>query len=596
MAKKSTVWLAACLLLANACGENATESENPAAAPTTPRSGDSHPAPDAGNIWTGTVRPDTGTGTDSRTGRTTVSGDSGTGTVQPDNAGTGTVRSDTGDTGTDTGTGTDSRTGRTAVSGTAVSGTGTVRIATRRLPQAAADPAAHIGQPAIYVWPAFYDGLTFITESGNVVPWLATSWENTSDTTWVFRLRDEVAFSNGEPFDAWAVQAAADNILFGYGAHKLVRSSLLPDVVAVNVVDELTVEFVTGRPDPLLPKRVAQFYPLPPEYFAAVGPEAFAQRPVGTGPFVVESWDVNEVLMRANPNSWRPPMVQALDFVEMPDSTTRRQAILSGQVHIAQHLVPDDIPELEAAGIEITVAAEPRVRVISFVARDGSPLQSSKVRLALNHAVNKDAIVNALVGGVAPVATHIATRSTAGFDPSRKPHAYDPPLARRLLQEAGHAEGLDFLMEVVATTHIDRLVFQAIAADLADVGVNVRLRVIEFEQWRRQLFTGQWKGELFSWSVALDPVLDITRAFPYLSCEHPKPAFCDRQLTDLLGQLALEFDPDTREAILDQVFDRMHANPPAILIYELVQIDGLRGINGFANPNLFVVWDQLSLN
>lgn len=564
MAKKSTVWLAACLLLANACGENATESENPAAAaPTTPRSGDSHSEPDAsntGNTGTGTVRPDTGTGTDSGIG-----------------------------------TGTDSRTGRTAVSG-AVSGTGTVRIATRRLPQAAADPAAHIGQPAIYVWPAFYDGLTFITESGNVVPWLATSWENTSDTTWVFKLRDEVAFSNGEPFDAWAVQAAADNILFGYGAHKLVRSSLLPDVVAVNVVDELTVEFVTDRPDPLLPKRVAQFYPLPPEYFAAVGPEAFAQRPVGTGPFVVESWDVNEVLMRANPNSWRPPMVQALDFVEMPDSTTRRQAILSGQVHIAQHLVPDDIPELEAAGIEITVAAEPRVRVISFVARDGSPLQSRKVRLALNHAVNKDAIVDALVGGVAPVATHIATRSTAGFDPSRKPHAYDPPLARQLLQEAGHAEGLDFLMEVVATTHIDRLVFQAIAADLADVGVNVRLRVIEFEQWRRQLFTGQWKGELFSWSVALDPVLDITRAFPYLSCEHPKPAFCDRQLTDLLGQLALEFDPDTREAILDQVFDRMHANPPAILIYELVQIDGLRGINGFANPNLFVVWDQLSLN
>ena len=475
-------------------------------------------------------------------------------------------------------------------------GTGTIRIAARRLPQAAADPAAHIGQPAIYVWPAFYDGLTFITASGDVIPWLATSWENTNETSWVFRLRDDVTFSNGETFDALAVQAAADNILFGYGAHKLVRTSLLPDIVAVNVIDALTVEFVTGTPDPLLPRRVAQFYPLPPKYFAEVGPEVFAQQPVGTGPFIVESWDVNEVVMRANPDSWRPPAVQVLDFVEMPDSTARRQALLSGQVNIAQHLVPDDIPELEAAGIKIAVAAEPRVRIIGFVAREGSALQSRKVRLALNHAIDKTAIIDALVGGVAPVATHIATRTTAGFDPAREAYAYDPALARRLLGEAGHADGLEFLMEVVATTHIDRLVFQAIAADLAEVGIDVQLRAIEFEQWRQQLFTGEWKGDLFSWSVALDPVLDITRAFPYLSCDHPQPPFCDREATTLIAELAREFDTAARARLLRRVFDRMHANPPAILVYELVQIDGLRGIDGFSNPNLFVLWDRLRLD
>ena len=386
---------------------------------------------------------------------------------------------------------------------------GTVRIAARRLAPAAADPSSHLGEPAIFVWSAFYDGLTIITADGAVEPWLATSWELTSPTTWQFTLRDGVEFSNGEPFNALAVHTAAEHILFGYGADNMVRNSLLPDIVAVNVIDDATVEFVSEVPDPLVPKRVAQFYPLPPAYFAEVGPQYFALHPVGTGPFVVELWDVNRVELRANPKSWRPPRVTALEFIEMPDSTSRRQAILSGQVHLAQQLIPDDIPELRSAGIDIAIAADPRVRILAFVARDGSPLRSKKVRLALNHAVNKEAIVNALLAGVTPIATHVATHTTAGFDPNRPPYRYDPDFARQLLAEAGYEQGLDLVMEVVASTHTDRLIFQAIAADLADIGVDTQLRVVEFEQWRFQLFSGEWKGDLFLWSVAMDPLLDV---------------------------------------------------------------------------------------
>lgn len=472
---------------------------------------------------------------------------------------------------------------------------GTIRIAARRLPQAAADPSAHIGQPAIYIWPAFFDALTFIRGDGQIVPWLAVDWTNTSDTSWQFTLREGVRFSNDEPFNAEAVQAAADNILFGYGANNLVRNTLLPNVTAVNVVDERTVEFVTDEPDPLLPRRLAQFYPLPPKYFAEVGPERFALHPVGTGPFYVESWDVNRVVLRANERSWRPPRVDTLEFIEMPDGTARRQAILSGQVEIAQHLAPDDIPDLERAGIAVSIAPEPRVRIIGFVARRGSPLESKQVRLALNHAVNKKAIVKALTNGVSPVATHVATQTTAGFSDSRQPYQYSLEHARQLLADAGYEDGLDFRMEVVAPTHTDRLVFEAVAADLADAGVNVEVRVIEFEQWRQELFSGEWKGDLFSWSVALDPVLDITRPFPYLSCDHPNPPFCDREVTDLVNNLAFEFDEAARDEQLQRVFDLMQENPPGILLYEMVQVDGILGVGGFEIHNLIVLWDRLYL-
>ena len=91
-------------------------------------------------------------------------------------------------------------------------------------------------------------------------------------------------------------------------------------------------------------------------------------------------------------------------------------------------------------------------------------------------------------------------------------------------------------------------------------------------------------------------IADITRPFPYLSCDRPNAPFCDREVTTLVKELSHEFDPVVRDGKLRHIFDLMHANPPGILLYELVQIDGLRGIEGFENPNLYVMWDRLGLN
>lgn len=473
---------------------------------------------------------------------------------------------------------------------------GTIRVGIAELPPAMGDPAQHVGKPATNIWPAFYDGLSFINAEGEPEPALATEWQATGDTTWEFALRDDVAFSNGEPFNADAVVTAADNILFGYGSDALVRTNLLPTVTAVRAVDDFTVEFTTAEPDPLVPKRVAQFYPLPPAYFAEVGPEGFAQQPVGTGPFAVESWDPGRVVMTAFEESWRPPKVDRLEFIELPESTARRQALLSGQIDIAQEISPEDIPDVEASDATVVVGADPRVRMIGlFEEKEGSPVQSQEVRQALNYAVNKEELIDTFVNGVAPIATQVATENSTGYNPDLDPYPFDPDRARELLAEAGYPDGFDMLIEIVGRTESDRAIYEAIANYLADVGVNAEVRSIEFAEWREKLFSAGWAGDAFSFSVAFDPVFDISRAWPNITCQAAQPFFCDPEVTPLQEEASGELDPERRRELLFEIAELTHDNPPGILIDGRVQVDGLRGVQNYENPNLIVNWDELTI-
>jgi len=468
-----------------------------------------------------------------------------------------------------------------------------IRIASRRLPPGFANPAAHTGQPAVDIWPAFFDALTYIDANGKVIPWLATDWTQVSETRWRFALRRDVQFSNGEPFDADAVALAVNEILLGYGARDLVRTSLLPTVVGATIVDSYTIEIETAEPDPLLPKRLSQFYPLPPRYFAEVGPKTFARKPIGTGPFVVERWEAGRVLMRANRQSWRPPAVAGLDFIEIPEPIARRQAVESGQVQLAMYLAPEDIADLKQKNIEIRQAAEPRLRMLVFVVRKGSPLESRQVRLAMNHAIDKESIVKYLLSGAGTVATQMGVRGSEGFDTTRDPIPYDLQRARQLMREAGYPNGIDLDMDLLVVTNTDRAVFEAILADLRDVGVRINVHTMEFERWRAKLLTGDWQHDLFSFTVALDPLLDITKAWQYLTCERPNAPFCQPEVSEFIETRARTFDTLERDRLLQLAHDRMTVDPPVILVHEMEQITAYRDLENLQVDNLMIRWDRI---
>ena len=117
-------------------------------------------------------------------------------------------------------------------------------------PSSAGNPFSGTTVPAILTIPAIFDGLTRITRSGDVLPALALSWEQEEDTVWIFKLRPDVKFSNGEPFNAAAVIAAFEFLQSDQGSTAAAAREV-SDVTSVLARDEHTVEFVTAAPSPL---------------------------------------------------------------------------------------------------------------------------------------------------------------------------------------------------------------------------------------------------------------------------------------------------------------------------------------------------------
>jgi peptide/nickel transport system substrate-binding protein len=439
-------------------------------------------------------------------------------------------------------------------------------------------PWTGTGSPGQYVWAQVFDALTFIAPDGSVQPALATSWESVDETTWRFTIRDGVTFQNGEALDAAAVEATFAVLLSEDG-----RSTFSANVNnyrhidSVTAVDDMTVEIKTSRPDVLIPNVLSIAYIVPPAYYAEVGAEGFATAPVGSGPFASVEWTDQNVLLEAWDGSWRGvPTIEILEFLNLNDPAARTQALQSGQIDIAQSISPDQIAPLSDAGFTIFSGSRGSVQSLALIGNRGGPLEKQEVRQALNLAVDTKAIVDALLQGVAAQGVW-AIEGVNGYDPGRDPYGYDPDAARQLLADAGFADGFDMVAEItVGAFPADADIYEAMKGFLADVGVNVELRQIDFVGEWLPKFLGRddadWDGDAFglSWNAA--PLMDAIRPFNFYSCGWLNEFFCDQAAEDLITQINGTFDEAERDALLAQLLDLTKENPPAIWLVEVVEL------------------------
>lgn len=157
-----------------------------------------------------------------------------------------------------------------------------LRVARTAIPPSRGIPFTAVGQPGVGIWSLIYDTLTRIDNQGNVEPSLAISWEPISPTEWVFRLRPNVRFQNGEVFDSSAITGSI-NFLRSEAGASFYTASEVEGIVAVRALDALTVLIETEKPDPILHRRASLLWILPPLALAERGVESFSQQPIGTG-------------------------------------------------------------------------------------------------------------------------------------------------------------------------------------------------------------------------------------------------------------------------------------------------------------------------
>ncbi len=446
------------------------------------------------------------------------------------------------------------------------------------------NPYTTVGQPSSGVWSALYDGLTFIDEHGKLQPALALSWQAVEPTRWVFKLRPNVVFHNGVPFDAASVVAVIEFLKSEEG-HRLYIGAEVSGVTSARVIDALTVEITTAKPDPLLAKRMNIIYMVEPNALKQQGMEAFARKPIGTGPFKFVSWGNGNArnVFEAFPKSWRAPKsVTRLELLGISDASARLQALQAGQIDIMEGIGRDEAATLDD---NFHVVTQKTPSILTFAIRNvgnpKSPVQDARVREALSLAINRKAIAENILGDVSRAATQGTVPEAVGYNPDLS-LPYDPAKARALLTQAGYGQGFPLQIEAITGfAGADTLVYQQAVQDLNAIGVKAELRAIPFPNWLQKFTTNEW-GAVDAFSFAWDATMyyDPIRPIRNSSCAKVNPFFCDQALMSLMNASDIEMDDSKRTATMRDLMTRLHNQTVAVwLVSGAMTIAAKRGVD-----------------
>jgi peptide/nickel transport system substrate-binding protein len=268
-------------------------------------------------------------------------------------------------------------------------------------------------------------------------------------------------------------------------------------IAQADVVDKYTINVKTKYPTLLHMQGLAWgSYQYPPGYFGQVGPAGFNQKPIGTGPYTLVEWvKDSHVTMSANGNYWGgTPPIQTVEFRTIPEPTARIAALETGEIDLMLDLPLDAVARVNQ-NPSLQVLSRPSLRLFSlrFSEITDTPLRKPRVRQALLSAIDVNALIKGLFDGHAvALRDQLLAPGYFGYDPSRRPIAYDPARTKRMLAEAGYPSGFELTFKYPSGRYLeDKEVGQAIASQLASVGVRTNQVVLEGGTFITQLQTKQ---------------------------------------------------------------------------------------------------------
>lgn len=348
-------------------------------------------------------------------------------------------------------------------------------------PADAPEPA----QLTFSTWPV-YDTLLRIGPDSTYEPLLATGWEFSPDgKTLTLTLRDDVTFSDGEPFDAEVVKA---NLERSMGVDQSALQAALAMVAGVKVTDEFEVQVQLKTPTTEILSALASNLGgimISPK---ALKSDDLATHPVGTGAYTIESFKPSEqaVYVRRTDEGgiWDPKTGNVAKVVvsRIASEDAKVNALKSGQIDITTWSGDDTVYSGEVGSGKIqTVMMDGVLNLVGMYFNPKiKPLGDVKVRQAINLAIDRDSVVDAFQPGSDP-RVQPWPEGLTGFDDSREDaYPYDPERAKQLLAEAGYPDGFDIPGDFLTnnSANIDKA-SEAVQANLADVGITIKLRTTD---------------------------------------------------------------------------------------------------------------------
>jgi len=410
------------------------------------------------------------------------------------------------------------------------------------------------------------------------IPWLAESWETEDSQTWTFYLRQGVTFHDGTPFNAEAVKWNMDRWRDPENEWRFGRTFEYYDIEFgtdlaiedVTVVDEYTVQLTLSAPSGVLLAKLAEHF-----VFGMNSPTAVMEQGdtygtpagtvVGTGRFTFVEWVPDDhITVERNDDWWgEGPKLDRIIFRSIPDNSARFAELQAGTIHQAD-LAQTDLPAAQADA-NITIYERPALSTgyIAFQ-QCTEPFDKLEVRQAIAHAVNWAALIPAFYGEFGQLAGSFQPPAILGHNPDIQPFEYNPDKAKELLAAAGLPDGFEtdfWYIPVIRGYFPDsKAIGEAIAADLARVGIRVNLQTEDWGAYLDDRNQGKFPMWMLGWgSDNGDPDNYIGYHFAHPVGE-PKAEDCyaNDELAQLLIDGRIEADPAKREAIYQQAEEIVH--------------------------------------
>jgi peptide/nickel transport system substrate-binding protein len=425
------------------------------------------------------------------------------------------------------------------------------------------------------VYANIFQGLTRFTADGEVVPDLAKSWEISKDgLTYTFDLQEGVTFHDGSSFDAEDVKFSLDRARADDSTNA--QKALFTGISNVEVVDPQTVKVTLSEPNGSL------LFNLAWGDAVIVAPETADRNttdPVGTGPFRFEDWVKGDHvdLVRYDGYWGDAAKLDKVTFKFITDPTAAFAAVMAGDVDAFPNFpAPENLEQFKADPRFSVIVGSTEGETILAMNNKKPPLDNLKVRQAIGHAIDRQAIIDgAMFGYGTPIGTHFAPHNPAYVDLTGE-SAYDPEMTKKLLEEAGMSD-LTLSLKLPPPSYARRG-GEIVAAQLKEAGINTEITNLEWAQWLQEVF----KDKNFDLTIVshTEP-MDIgiyARDDYYFQ-------YGDADFKKIMDELDMTTDPAKRTELLQAAQKKIADDAVNAYLFQLAK-------TGVANAEIKGLWEN----